>query len=573
MINVYDAEYPLVVLLPSPPPSLMSDYKANFKYVLSGEWLTDTRENVSRPDGYNATEKMISWARLGWSHVPIYAFVSLTVLAGGLLISGHDATHTHQIQNVHRIDYHHMLDGIFRWTQDYMPIILALFIPIVGWAAARFGRLTTIIVIVVLTLLLSPLSWASTNIAMFIVGYSLPDFLFAPSLILLGLIYCYESTPIKWRVPAVLCVSLFETVGGLFVALSDRIVPEMKEGQPRRDWHWIVIQIGALIPALVVLVVGVTMARDTPISLVNRGAASAAYDQLETNGKKLLTGPVPLSRPEFVDVAERETLAAMSILQNLKRSSGPLLVVVATSIVWAICDKSVLGTYYYIAEDYMGGVVHEENPDILPMRLLKHCVAMAGIALTLVGWMRIEDIRFGPALATLIAAVGSLMCSTIKVTDDWGHELEIAEVSSIETVTLGVVSISFALPMVQATMRIMAMDLFSNKSRSQGMFIVLAVEIACGGLMSQLQYRARGKDWVYITLAGVVAILAGLVFAAFYLTHWFDHSILCRDPETDACWLIKEQSYEEAAVTSPLLFHSGVIIVDDDDDDNGGGRK
>ena len=385
---------------------------SSLKSFFRGEWITNSRDNVSRPDGYNSTEKMISWARVGWSHIPIYAFVSLTILAGAVLIAGHDEGHNPHLQEVFNLDYDYIFPGPIRWTQDYMPMLIALALPVVGWAAAKIGRLATILIIFLLTAALAPLCSAARGEEMFIAGFAFPVFLFAPSMMLLALIYCYEFTPIKWRVPAILSVSLFDTVGGLMIALCERIVPEMRDKEPRRDWLWMVHELAGLLPVSIALIVGLCVARDSPISLVNRGAAGAAYDQLEYNGKQLTTGPVPIPRSEFVHAAEQETLNAMGVCENLKRSSGPLMVVAATAFVWAICDKSVLYVYYYISHYYLGDVP-DGAADMIPMRLVKHCVSMASLGLALFGWMTLKDIRFAPPLAMLVLAMGTLTCATV----------------------------------------------------------------------------------------------------------------------------------------------------------------
>jgi hypothetical protein len=511
--------------------------------------------NVCRPDGYNTSEKLLSWSRLGWGHFGIYSFVAFCIAGIGSI---NEATvKNFNIVILRVLDIYDLEEArpLQNWTREYNTfLIFPVMIAFAFLVGSRFGRFIPLIGAILCTIAISPLLWEVSSPKLYVLGSSLTQFLLLPIVSVLVYMYCYETTPMRYRAPIMIGMAIFETLGAFVVGLVNEMIPaempetddEVADGEDRYINLWRTIQISSYAPALLALVIGLAFVhRDTPLCLVVRGYASSVYDYLFEHGSNNSSEPVPVSREDFLINTDIEKHDSITLGENLRIAMGPMCVVFIASIAYTSADRIFVDSYYYAAEQIMGeGYLHH----FLPGMIMNHFVSMAGLFLAVLGWWKWKDIRFVPAVAGLCIAIGALICSTVEVVEmnSNGYPLMTEDISSPNTVVVGIIPVLFGMAILKASIRIVALDLFTIGNRFQGMFVLKAFEILAYAVNGVWCTFAINYEWCFIISAGVVAVISGSIFAAFYLTKWFDHSIICRDPETDACWLVQEKYVEQS---------------------------
>jgi hypothetical protein len=81
-----------------------------------------------------------------------------------------------------------------------------------------------------------------------------------------------------------------------------------------------------------------------------------------------------------------------------------------------------------------------------------------------------------------------------------------------------------------------------TKMRATGILTWLAVVNFSSDLIPLLGRAGWFGPGAEIFSAFFIGVSSILGLAAVYTTNWFKHSLVCRDPEQDAQWLIKELS-------------------------------
>lgn len=503
-------------------------------------------QNLSRPDGYNLSEKLMSWARMGWWHSLIFFFVAFCIAAVGSVSKGNMLYLNGIIQGTYNIlDDFDLASWYKRFIDEFGLYILTVLFVVLGLLANRISRYAMLMGALALTLSLSPLTWVETHENAFTFGYLAVVVMGLSLISVAAYIYCYEWTPIKWRAPVVIAMATFETLGMFTVALVtsfliDSFKGDEEELQQFKDNLWKTINLSVLLPAALAFVIGLAIRADTPFSQIVRGFPGAVYDRLRNLGQANTSEPIPVSREEFVEVTQQEAALSMSLKENLVSAVGPLCIICLSYLALGLSDRAFKEYYEYQFQSILGDQYYY---NFLPSIITEHCVSLGGLVVTIGGWWVWKDIRFVPATALLAIAIGALVCSTVEVVypNMDGYPYYFKDLSSPNTVVVGYIAVLLGVTVVKATMRVLAMDLFTNSNRLQGMLILKAVELLCIALGNAWTLATINYSWCFVIIAAIIAIVSGVVFGAFYLTKWFDHSLICRDPETDACWLVPEK--------------------------------
>lgn len=519
-------------------------------------------QNVCRPDGYNSAEKLISWAGFGWATFAQYVFIGLCIWAG---ISGNAClTYVvyHPLQVWFEIPYEEILSQYARWMNEAGPLFMVPLVILTGMGIGRLGRFATILILLTLSLCLFALVWKGANPSMTVAGFVLHQFWLFPSIALIAYIYCYEITPIKWRVPVMFGMSLVEPFGSLLIALAntlsleDSSVVEVRpenfdntyyfdqaletaKGDARLRYCCIFVMatLGtALLASLLVRT-------DTCISLICRGRVGEAFDYLFKHGTEKTNAmdhaPLPMTKEEFrYNEIREESSSSMDFVIILQIFLFPIGLVCLATFAIVVVQDAVAGLYYYQMEDYLGeGFSH----NMVPGMLAEFGAKTVGVVLAICMWLRLKDIRFIPAVGAIFAGIGALICSTVPNMHPNGSEMRYSELSSPDTVVLGMVIMHVGLPVLKSCVNILVMDLFCNKSRGQGVMRFKAIELISYAGCYTMTEHAKTQPWFFALCAAVIVSVGVLLLAAFYMTNWFEHSLLCRDPEVDACWLVSEK--------------------------------
>lgn len=529
--------------------------------------------NVCRPDGYNSLEKLISWARLGWTSVVEFLFMGLCVVAASSGIAGLNNVLYIPFMNSLGESYDEYTTETARFNTELAPVLAIPLLVLSGLAVRRWGRFCSLIGCIVLSMPLLLLIWKAPSRAAVIAGWTVSVFWLFPSIMAIALIFCYETCPIKFRVPAIIGMTLLETLGTLVIALGnivslnsvsvektdeeDAYAQALSSAKDEARFNYylisIIVTLGAALGAGLLVFVfsgGKNNSSDTCMSLVCRGKVEQAFEKLLERGSNNETAePLPMSREEFIHNANNENDAAPDFVKTLFRAKLPLGVVFLASLAYVISDISILTNYYYPFEDFLGGGPQE---NLVPGMLVRHLAASVGLLVSLGVWLWMKDIRFMPSVGAFLAAIGALICSTVKVLGEDG--LPVSGVESPSTLVAGVVFISLGISVLSATVRILLMDIFSNKARGQGLFLFKCLDSLSYSICCVFCYYWKSKPWFFVGNAALIALIGAAILAAFYMTSWFDHSLMCRDPETDACWLVAPGDRPHLSLKRSLLY-------------------
>ena len=523
------------------------------EYSLCQNMTNNFDQNVSRPDGYNSLEKLMSWARIGWSHAPVYCFLAICLVASVSGIAGLQYVIYHPLQVWFKIDYNEIVRVWDRWINEICPVLAVPLALISGVAVTKLGTFRTLVCANILSIALTPILWKAATPAMLVAGWTLTNFWLLPSVSILSFLFCYEATPIKWRVPCIFLLSLLESLASLVFGVANTLSGEsvklseldfvspskfaaalndaLGEARYQFCFYFIFGTLGiALLAALL-------LRRDSCISLVCRNRVEEAFEQLFKQGANSLTNePLPMTETEFIANAETELKVSLSSVAIFRRAMLPLALLMLASLALNIADLIFATNYYFKFEDLLG---EGYSYNMFPGMLARYGAASVGLLLGLAMWFKMKDIRFIPAVGVFCMGIGGLVLSTIKVLDSSGYPLETKSLKpSSSSIIIGVLLMTVGQFVLKACVQILVMDLFSNKSRGNGLFVFKAVDLICYALCYSAAYYLKTANWFFVLHAAVITVVGCLMFAAFYMTSWFDHSMLFRDPETDACWLV-----------------------------------
>ena len=510
--------------------------------------MTKTDVNIARPEGYSTVEKMISWARLGWMHFGLLAFVILAIMSVQSLSAGMDELARSKLDSGLGLKHKEMRFYWDRWTKDFGSYMAVIPLGLMGPVVDRFGRFIPLFVTLILCGASIPLLWLTKDPTVFVFSYVFAIYWCVPSIIALSYLYCYELIPLKHRLVAQLAMSVAETLGMLLFGLTDKMALQSHEDENGsviaelwaiRERFYSVVPLAFVGLALLVGVL-VVRGRDTILSYVNcrTGETGSAFEALLATGQANTSEPVPFSREEFMINTERERFVMPDFYTTIKQISlGPLLALLSGPLVLVMWNES-FDAYGYQVSDYLGGGY---AVNALPYMLLEHGLAIAGIAVAIALWFWTKDVRFVPSVAVFIFSLGAVITASITIFDKDGYA-EAAPEDQMQRLTTGVSLMLLARPVIAALYRVLTMDVFPTSDRGKGVFALKALEFLIGGLVATCTFKCNSSRLLFPIEATIVAAAGAASIAVFYSTNWFDKSLVCRDPELDACWLINPDS-------------------------------
>ena len=510
--------------------------------------MTNANQNIARPEGYSAAEKLLSWARMSWRHTGLLSFVFLAVMTVySLDLSLDEVSNSIVSGGVSDPDD---LDLYDRYQREFSTYPVALLFGLTGVVVDKFiGRFYGLVIALCVTVLGGILmSVVNVGPAGAVVLYAVSSWYGIRFVYGMAAIYCYESVPLRFRLVVLIFLPLAETFGRLLMSLTDRLISEDKDEEeiwPTRK------RTMAIIPSVlfvITLAVGFFFnKKDTPLSYVNaRSQAGTAFDLLVKEGVENTAEPIPMTRDEF-EASTTKDLDRLGNLRTLwgivKRALiGPVAVVASVLLAFMIFRKVLVPDYHYLTSDYLG---EGYARNYIPMMLLENGTAIGGAALSIGLWFWIKDIRFLPAAGFMLAALGSVVCASVNTNAPEGYPYSFEELTgSMTKVTSGVAMILLGRPLAESLFRVIILDLFTTENRATGFFGARMIELIFSGIVSALAFHYRTEQMFIIICASLVTVVGAAIFAVFYTTQWFEHSLVFRDPELDACWLI---SAEEAS--------------------------
>jgi hypothetical protein len=509
--------------------------------------MTLSSENVARLEGYNIVEKMISWSRMGWTHVPLFAFVILALMSVKALGVSLDFLFREIYDDQLGLELEDVMKYWEPWFRQYGPLLIPIPLVLTGICADRFGRFFTLIGLMVLSSAILPILWIVRDPTIFTIACILTAYWLVPSTLQVAYLYAYEFVPLKYRLIVQLSLTLAETMGLLLVGIADNTIKKGGSKEERFACRQTTYYTIALVGFGLCLIIGFLLirSRDTVLNYMfgAKSDQAKAWNVLVDVGEVNTEEPVPVSREEFMVNANR--VAQPSLLKVVRNAAyGPLTVVAGIAFANALWTESLQVAYWYLSVDYLG---KGYRWNFLPGLVLQHASAIGGILLTIGLYIWIKDIRFVPACGLLMFGLGAVVCSSVQVYAPDRFYLNMEDITGMPTVIAGVGMMQFGLPVANATFRVLIMDLFFTRNRGRGVFVFKALETFLTGIVAISFYHLLTERIYFLSEASLITAIGAAVVAAFYTTQWFDRSLICRDPEQDACWLVNPETVAQGA--------------------------
>jgi hypothetical protein len=483
---------------------------------------------------------------MGWRHAGLFAFAALSILALMVLGGGMDELVWPQL---YQIDKKSDFDKCEAWIRERSSFLMVPFVLATGFVVDRYGRTLVLLGLLVISLGITGLAAFTQSTAGFVIAYGTSVNWLFPAIASISAIFVYEFVPLKHRLISLLCLGLAEPMGAVLMGLAIESADSIAYYDPLWIDRQETIYIVAAAAIAVTIAVGVifTKGRDTILSMVNCGnEAGKAYDLTVTDGRKNTSEPVPLSREEYIDNAQIERAECPSLLSSLKGLMvGPFCVLASAGLINAIATKFFSATYWNLAVDFFGG---ENQESLIELTLLQHGLTIFGVLVAISLYVWIRDIRFVPPVGYLLVALGCVICASVNAIGEDGSLVKASTLPGALTASLGACLIVVSSLVAVSSMKVIIMDVFPTSCRGRGVFVFAALEYLFMGIVGSLYSYMRTDRWVAIVLAAIVAAVGVGVFASFYLTSWFEKSILFRDPELDACWLISSKLTNEIPI-------------------------
>ena len=407
--------------------------------------MTLASENVARLEGYNIVEKMISWSRMGWTHVPLFAFVILTLMSVKALGGGVDFLFREIYDDQLGLELEQVMKYWEPWFRQYGPLLMPIPLLLTGMAADRFGRFHALIGLMVLSSAFVPILWTVRDPTIFSTACILTVYWLVPSTIQVAYLYAYEFVPLKYRLIGQLSLTLAETMGLLLVGIADNTIKKGGSKEDRFASRQTIYYTIALVGVGLRLIIGFLLirSRDTVLNYMfgTKSDPTKAWNVLVDVGEVNTEEPVPVSREEFMVAARR--VSQPSLFEVVRNAAyGPLAVVAGLSFANALWTESLQVAYWYLSVDYLG---KGYRLNFLPGLVLQHASAIGGILMAIGLYIWIKDIRFVPACGLLVFGLGAVVCSSVQVYAPDRFYLNMEDITAMPTVIAGVGMMQFGL--------------------------------------------------------------------------------------------------------------------------------
>jgi hypothetical protein len=227
----------------------------------------------------------------------------------------------------------------------------------------------------------------------------------------------------------------------------------------------------------------------------------------------------------------------------LKRIRGPFALVILMAIAFGMSKPDSEFMQHIAAEALLGS-----NGTVEQLGLIGVAIMISSVGLSLVAWRLNKDVRYLPFVGLLLCSIAGFMFVSRSSTDIFMQRIKMESMGFGETKLsrsdafmfgANYVFGSIGSPIVVCSVRLLIMDLMPTKIRGLGIMLVAGLMSASYGIaqtLLTLSFAAEVVVTIMICAAGVLGM------AAMYTTNWFDNSLLCRDPEQDAQWLVQEST-------------------------------
>jgi hypothetical protein len=524
--------------------------------------LTPINESVARLEKYNSGEKLLSWFGISW--IPLLV-VAVTLLSAGVISVSPMVLSSHPTLIGS--------DAPLKWS-NYSPLMGLPIVILSGMCMDRFGRLNVLIPALVMGIISEAVlrSFVSTNY----IGFMLNRDIIVQVIIGACMLIVYETVPLKNRLFAVFVLSLCSELGsaaasGIMLAVERKLLSQNTDiSDPNLviddlddiETYWLnsqmkifkYLQILSVVLLGLALVGIVLMAKYRACNLslwilfkssLQRGEIydTAVHERAEQDGQDpFLSGPVPMSREEFLIKMEKETIHE-SVSSLLKRIRGPFALVILMAIAFGMSKPDSEFMQHIAAEALLGS-----NGTVEQLGLIGVAIMISSVGLSLVAWRLNKDVRYLPFVGLLLCSIAGFMFVSRSSTDIFMQRIKMESMGFGETKLsrsdafmfgANYVFGSIGSPIVVCSVRLLIMDLMPTKIRGLGIMLVAGLMSASYGIaqtLLTLSFAAEVVVTIMICAAGVLGM------AAMYTTNWFDNSLLCRDPEQDAQWLVQEST-------------------------------
>jgi len=496
--------------------------------------LTPFSSDLCRTEKYNVGEKMISW--LGVRYGPMFVIVLVLFAAGW---SGADP--------VTFLIMPHPDTFISMWGCTFaIPLLV-----IIGILADKYGRWRFLALLAIIAVFIEGL-FASFMVTMTYSVYFNVKFV-TVAITGLALLMAYESVPLKYRLPVLVGMSIPPALGSVLcdvVGYSVDVLNFDHEGMAELDFATkdrVVLLIKQVIGGALMLAsfMAIVIVLRTQVGLwrIFKEASSKLYMTMLAQKGKQDTGfydipcPVPVTRTEFVINISNDTVRD-SRWEIARAARGPLVLLLTLAIAEGLSFSSLNMYEVVMAELVFSNDIWGNAP-----RVTTTVMMIIASMIYIVLWYFYRDVRYVVFAGLILCAISSFMAlaAPVEVVLDAiiDHEKDRVDTTVF---TVGYILASAGLSCASASLRLFVLDLMPTKMRATGILTWLAVVNFSSDLIPLLGRAGWFGPGAEIFSAFFIGVSSILGLAAVYTTNWFKHSLVCRDPELDAQWLIKELS-------------------------------
>jgi hypothetical protein len=522
------------------------------------------QESVCRREGYTITERLLTWAGFLWTPVLLVAPI---LVFGGIVQIGDQLYNSPAAPSPEYYWY------TFAAIASFPVIVL------IGIFADRIGgRFIALALMLVLAIVMQAFSFKSELVSIF------SRDLVSPAIVGLGFVIAYECVPLRWRLVTILLLSMLPHIGrdavefgvARYIIYEDvnallgyEIDSLMFETSMNSDLLPIE-QLGAdrkrtavfIIASVCLALTGVLWLRFRNTLLAQSAERVRALVTSSTSEPIPRTILVPNRAPHLTN-REKESAAVSWWKPSPGRVCAIGLVVLMclglgnTLELWDAYSLTAINSMFGKQADLWWAY------DGILIRTITE-VSITAIAIGAWFYHGRTDVRYLAPVGLLLLAVGNIILisyPSADLLDDLllSNEVEAEDLdepveTSNMTVSAGYVITGLGIPLVRFVVVQLALDIFSAKNRALGtLAIVSAVHIGedlyrVAPLIGSALYTG---DMFWMAYCIVISLMG---FAAFYVTQWYDASLLSRDPELDANWLVAppQQGEEESDPLIPL---------------------
>jgi MFS family permease len=508
-----------------------------------------------------ATEVMMEWANVGWRHFAVIGFVYTLAMASSSVWSGADMLFNHGA-NYFGYIYPEQINNEFRpWVWVYLPLLLVVPIALTGIAMMKFGRFATMMGTLGVCIALTPIGFMASNLSMWCMHVAFSMSFFNILFLGMGVIFIYESFPVRFRRAAILAMGIFVSLGRVFFTLAFQVADSEEINNYNSDYWLFAVMFSVLPLALPLLIGAIFLRKDTLPSLVDRGFESQVYDELvglkKFSASAASMAPVvmepPMCKAEFQFQVEAERLSAFTSFKNALIKRWPALVfLLFTGFNVQLFEDYFANQYMYSVFDYLGGGQYNQEPT--RGRVFVNFFAIAGLVFGIFMIGRTKRITLLPGISASAIAIGAAILASVALKDEAGNVIS-RKLLPMPLMTAGVAIAVFGLLLAQFVQCIMIVEIAPSKYRPIFVMIAMAVREVWRVIFLSVNSNYPKNQTVAIVGCVVLFLIAIAHFVGLTMFDW----ISSRDPAVEE--FHRNQDLEKA-VSEYSVYDEGDKIND-----------